>query len=299
VQAPGAAARPAGAAGGAGIFDAEPGLMVDLLEGMIAAAINAARFIRARAEDLASIEWHNKAPSDFVSDVDTGAEARIHQMLSERPEWLPDDTKIHFLGEESSPDAALGAGLTYVVDPLDGTTNFLHGYPWYAVSIGALLDGTLVAGVVLNAATDELFTATLSGGAFRNGDQITVSSVGDPRRALVGTGFPFKYPEQIEPYLRQLPAVFRETAGVRRAGSAALDLADVACGRFDAFWELRLAPWDVAAGLLLVREAGGFVTDLDGVDARVTTGPIVAGNPLMHRWLLETLRDESRVASGG
>jgi len=275
---------------GAGIFDAEPGLLVDLLEGMIAAAIQAARYIRARAEDLASIEWQHKAPADFVSDVDTGAEARIHQMLAERPDWLPDDTEVHFLGEESSPDAALGAGLTYVVDPLDGTTNFLHGYPWYAVSIGALLDGTLVAAVVLNASTDELFTATVGGGAFRNGEHITVSSVADPSRALVGTGFPFKYPEQIDPYLRQLPAVFRATAGVRRAGSAALDLADVACGRFDAFWELRLAPWDVAAGLLLIREAGGVVTDLGGTDALVTHGPVVAGNPRMHRWLLETLR---------
>ena len=259
---------------------------------MIGAATNAARYIRAHAEDVATVAWERKAPSDFVSDVDTGAEAQIHEILDERPGSWPVSVPIHFLGEESSPEAALGPGLTFVVDPLDGTTNFLHGYPWYAVSIGALLDGELVAAVVLNAPTGELFTATRGGGAQRDGTPISVSTIDEPARALLGTGLPFKYHEHIEPYVRTLPDIMRATAGVRRAGSASLDLCDVACGRFDAFWELSLAPWDVAAGMLIVREAGGLVTDLDGLPARVGNGPVVAGNPAMHRWLLDTLRFE-------
>jgi len=262
-----------------------------LVDTMTTAAHDAARYIHARSEDLATLEWTAKGPADFVSDVDTGAENRIHEFLtSATVHPVVDDLELHFIGEESSPAALAGPGITYVVDPLDGTTNFLHGYPAYAVSIGALVNGVLVAGVVLNVPTGDAFSATLGGGAFRNGERISVSTISEPARALVGTGLPFKYPEQIEPYMRQLPAVLRATAGVRRAGSAALDLADVACGRFDAFWELRLAPWDMAAGLLLIREAGGVVTDLNGREATVGEGPIVAGNRAMHAWLLETVR---------
>jgi myo-inositol-1(or 4)-monophosphatase len=180
-------------------------------------------------------------------------------------------------------------GLVFVVDPLDGTTNFLHGFPWYAVSIAALIDGVLTAAVVLNVATGELFTAVAEGGSRRNGQPIHVSKITDPIRALLGTGFPFKHSDQITEYLRGFAAAMRETAGVRRAGSAALDLADVACGRYEAFWELMLAPWDIAAGILLVREAGGLVTDLSGAPAQVEQTGIVAGNPAMHGWLLEVL----------
>jgi myo-inositol-1(or 4)-monophosphatase len=173
----------------------------------------------------------------------------------------------------------------FVVDPLDGTTNFLHGFPWYAVSIAALVDGELAAGAVLNVANGELFTAVADGGARRNGQPIHVSSITDPIRGLVGTGFPFKHGDQIAKYLAGFAQVTREAAGVRRAGSAALDLADVACGRYEAFWELMLAPWDIAAGILLVREAGGVVTDLAGAPAPVAHTGIIAGNPAMHRWL--------------
>jgi myo-inositol-1(or 4)-monophosphatase len=146
-----------------------------------------------------------------------------------------------------------------------------------------------VAGAVLNVPNGELFTAVKGSGARRNGQPIRVSSISDTSRALLGTGFPFKQREGIAPYMAVLPKIMAQVAGLRRAGSAALDLCDVACGRYDAFWEYRLAPWDVAAGLLLVREAGGIVTDLDGTPATVTQGPIVAGNPKMHAWLLEQL----------
>lgn len=162
------------------------------------------------------------------------------------------------------------------------------GFP-YAVSIAALVNGTPVAGAVLNVPNGELFTATQGSGARKNGQPIHVSEIADPSRALIGTGFPFKHREGIAPYMDVLPRLMQQTAGLRRAGSAALDLCDVACGRFDAFWELRLAPWDVAAGLLLIREAGGVVTDLEGRPASVAHGPIVAGNPRMHAWLLNQL----------
>jgi myo-inositol-1(or 4)-monophosphatase len=178
----------------------------------------------------------------------------------------------------------------FVADPLDGTTNFLHGYPWYAVSIAALIDGDPVAGVILNAATGELFSATTGGGARRSGQPISVSTIDEPALAIIGTGFPFKTPHLVDPYVQSLPVVMRDVAGIRRAGSAALDLADVACGRFDGFWELSLAPWDVAAGILLVREAGGVVTDASGAPATVSHTSIVAGNPSMHAWLFERVR---------
>lgn len=242
--------------------------------------MRAVEIIRGFASDLGSIEWEEKSPADFVSKVDHAAEQIIRELLLGR------HPEAAIIGEELSPGADIPEGIAFVVDPLDGTTNFLHGYPAYAVSIGALIDGVPAAAVVLNAVTGELFTATAGGGTRRNGQPVTVSRIGEPARALVGTGFPFKHPELIDPYMLQLPSVLRATSGVRRGGSAALDLADVACGRFDAFWELRLAPWDIAAGVLLVREAGGLVTDLAGADAPIGHGSIVAGNPAMHAWLL-------------
>jgi myo-inositol-1(or 4)-monophosphatase len=235
------------------------------------------------------LDWEHKGPADFVSRVDRGAEALVRDAL------LAAYPGATFVGEESyDPSVPLGDGLAFVVDPLDGTTNFLHGFPWYAVSIGALVAGELVAGVVHNAARDEAFSATRGGGAWRHAaggapERIHVSTIADPARALVGTGFPFKELEHLDRFLRQFAAVTRATAGIRRAGSAALDLCDVACGRFEAFWELTLAPWDVAAGILLVREAGGVVTTVDGAEARVAHTTICAGSPAMHAWLLATI----------
>jgi myo-inositol-1(or 4)-monophosphatase len=249
----------------------------------VAAAVQAADVIRAASARLSEITWERKGPADFVSEVDRAAEQVIRDVIAGRhPEAV-------LIAEESAPAAAQG-DLTFVADPLDGTTNFLHGFPWYAVSVAALSHGTHAAGAVLNVATGELFTAVAAGGARRNGQAIRVSSVTEPSRALIGTGFPFKHREGIAPYMGVLPRLMESTVGLRRAGSAALDLCDVACGRFDAFWELRLAPWDVAAGMLIIREAGGLVTDLEGRPAPVASGPIVAGNPAMHAWLLEQLQ---------
>lgn len=255
-----------------------------LLATCVASAIRAADEIRRRTPDRATLEWQEKSATDFVSEVDRAAEAVIAAIVRERH---PDAV---LLAEEGSPDAASGRGLVFVADPLDGTTNFLHGFPWYAVSVAAMVDGVVLAGAILNVSTGELFTATLGGGARRSGEAIRVSTITTPARSLIGTGMPFKDPAVVERYLEVLPRIMQATAGVRRPGSAALDLADVACGRFEGFWEARLAPWDIAAGILLVREAGGVVTDFEGVPAEVRHTPIVAGNPEMHRWLLEQLR---------
>jgi myo-inositol-1(or 4)-monophosphatase len=258
-----------------------------LLDAAVAAAREAATVIRAHAGAVLAGSWEEKSPSDFVSFVDRAAEGRIAAILGA---LVPE---ARLLAEEATPDVALGAGVVFVADPLDGTTNFLHDVPAYAVSIAALVDGELRAAAVLDVPRDELFTARAGGGAWRGGAPVRVSTTTEPGRALVGTGFPFRHRELIEPYVERLPAIMAATAGIRRAGAAALDLAAVACGRFDAFWELRLAPWDLAAGLLLVREAGGIVTDLYGAPARVAAGGLVAGNPVMHRWLLAQLNPDA------
>ena len=254
-----------------------------LLDTATAAADAAALFIRERSGDPGALTWIEKSPADFVSEVDRGAEERIRETVLRR------HPSARILGEELSPDAIADSGLAFIVDPLDGTTNFLHGYPEYAVSIGVARDGEIVAGVVVNVPMGERFTAVRGEGARRDGLPIRVSRITDPGRALIGTGFPFKHPETLPLWQRQFGGVMLATAGVRRAGAAALDLCDVACGRFEAFWELRLAPWDFAAGLLIIEEAGGVVTDLHGRPAPLMHGPIVAGSPAMHAWLLSTL----------
>jgi myo-inositol-1(or 4)-monophosphatase len=258
-----------------------------LLATCVAAAVRGAEVIRGFGQQRTTLEWEEKARADFVSAVDRASEEAIGGIVRARH---PD---AQLVGEELAPDLGALSGLTFVADPLDGTTNYLHDFPWYCVSIAALVDGEPVAAAILNVPTGELFTATAGAGARRNGQPIAVSRVDAPGRALIGTGFPFRRTEEVDPYLRVMATVMREVAGLRRPGSAALDLADVACGRFDAFWELRLAPWDVAAGILLVREAGGLATDLRGEPARVAHGPIVAGNAPMHAWLLDKLRAAS------
>ena len=256
----------------------------DLLDISLEAARRGADIVRDATAQRDKLVWETKGRSDFVSEVDKASEREIDAVIKRR---LPGAI---VLGEELSPTAIAGKGIVVIADPLDGTTNFLHGYPEYSVSIAIARNGILCAGAVLNVARDEEFTARKDGGAFMNGRRIRVSNLREPGRALIGTGFPFKNLEKLPNYLDQFSLVMRGSAGVRRAGSAALDLSNVACGRFDAFWELVLAPWDVAAGILMVREAGGVVTDLDGNQAQLNTGSFVAGNPPMHTWLLQTIR---------
>ena len=229
--------------------------------------------------------WSSKGHHDWVTEIDRQAEAII------RDELLRGAPASTVVGEELNP-GAVGSGLVWIVDPLDGTTNFLHGYPQYAVSIAAAVDGVLEAGVILDIPRECAYGAVRGKGAWLGDTRLQVSGITNPAHALLGTGYPFKQLEELDRYLEQFRVILPLTSGVRRAGSAALDLADVAAGRLDGFWELSLAPWDVAAGVLLVREAGGVVTDLDGRDAGLGHGPIVAGNPQIHAWLLETVNGE-------
>ncbi len=245
------------------------------------AATRAARHIRALDRpDQAT--WQLKGKSDFVTEVDLACEEIIKEILvRETPDAV-------FLGEETSPDA-VEATLTWVVDPLDGTINFLHGYPAVGVSVAAVVAGDLAAGVVVDVFRDAVYLASRGGGASCNGRPLRVSNVTEPSHALVGTGFPFKVPELLPPYLRQFIEILTQTSGIRRAGAASLDFADLALGRVDGFWELYLAPWDVAAGTLLVREAGGCVSGLDGDERPLRHGGYVAGNPAIYEWLVKLL----------
>ncbi len=235
---------------------------------------------------MREIVWREKGATDFVSEVDLAAEARIVDVVRRA---IP---HAAMLAEETASTIAperQRSGIVFVVDPLDGTTNFLHDYPQYAVSIGVLVNGALAAGVVIDVPANECFTATAGGGAYLNGAPIRVSPIDNPQRALVGTGFPFVRHEEIAPYVAQLSRVMAGAAGVRRAGAAALDLAAVACGRFEGFWEMKLSPWDIAAGLLLVREAGGIATTFEGTECPVERTSIVAGSGAMHSWLLSAV----------
>jgi myo-inositol-1(or 4)-monophosphatase len=240
-----------------------------LLEAAREAAEAAASAHRARAGGARSLRWEEKGTSEFVTEVDREAERAIVDRLSGR---FPHH---EILAEEEATGPSSPAGPTraaipgssapeirWVIDPLDGTTNWLHDFPEYAVSIAAVDAIGLRLGVVLNSATGERFEAVRGEGARRDGGPIRVSEVGELRLALVGTGFPFKNVAVLPRYMELFERVLTSTSGIRRAGSAALDLCNVACGRFDAFWELALMPWDFAAGILIIREAGGAVERL-------------------------------------
>jgi myo-inositol-1(or 4)-monophosphatase len=258
----------------------------DLVKLAERAALRAADYIRGAVRPAVNT-WTEKSQHDFVTEVDRAAEGLIAEVIMlEEPDSV-------IIGEELSPKRLARGELVWIVDPLDGTTNFLHGYPQYAVSIGCLVDGKLAAGVIHDVCRKRTYRATRGGGAFEEDTRLSVSAVTDPRYALIGTGFPFKSLNVLHIYLSQLAAVIGAASGIRRAGAAALDLADVAAGRLDGFWELQLASWDIAAGTLLIREAGGIVTRPDGAADVLSTqgnGSIVAGNAAIHRWLIDLLR---------
>ncbi|HWA59022.1 MAG TPA: inositol monophosphatase family protein [Gemmatimonadales bacterium] len=253
----------------------------DLLRVAESAARRAGAYLRT-VDRPRPAAWTAKGRADWATDVDRTAESMITELL------LGAEPGSRIIGEELAPQIVTD-GLVWVVDPLDGTTNFLHGFPAFAVSIAAAIDGRLEAAVVLHVPLDRLTAAVRGGGAWENGQRVAVSAIHDPVHALIGTGLPYRDFTRMEEYLAQLGRVIQGATGVRRPGSAAIDLADVAAGRFEGFWEQRLSAWDIAAGTLLVREAGGVVTDYAGRDLGIEHSGVVAGNPVIHRWLLEQI----------
>ena len=258
---------------------------------MLTTAVKAARkaggIINRASFDLDKLTVRSKRKNDFVSEVDHAAEEAIIGVLREA-------YPAHgFLAEESGEKNA-DAEYVWVIDPLDGTTNFLHGFPQYCVSIALLHKSKPQQAVVYDPNRNELFTATRGSGAFLNDRRIRVTRTDRLDSALVGTGFPFRELENnLHRYVTMMKTMMRGTAGIRRAGAAALDLAWVAAGRMDAFWEIGLSPWDMAAGALLVREAGGLVSDFDGEDKYLDKGEIVAANAKVFSAMLAALRRPS------
>ena len=248
----------------------------------IRAARSAARIIMRSFYRRDELTVTAKDRNDFVSEVDRAAEAAIIQEIRGK---FPHHA---ILAEESGQHA--GNEFEWIIDPLDGTTNYLHGFPQFAISIGLRQRGLMQQAVVYDPLREELFTASRGGGALLNDQRLRVSSRRDLRGALLGTGIPFRDYSQLDLFLETLRVLVPDTAGVRRPGSAALDFAYVAAGRLDGFWEFGLSPWDFAAGALLVLEAGGTVTDMDGGDGFFDTGNVVAGNLRVHQGMLERLK---------
>ena len=256
---------------------------------MLGIAVRAARragaIINRAARDVDLLSVTRKRHNDFVTEVDRAAEQAVIEILHRA---YPDHA---ILAEESGAKAgpAGESEYTWIIDPLDGTTNFIHGFPQYAVSIGLQHKGVLAQGVIYDPTKNELFTATRGRGAYLNERRIRVSKRAQLNEALIGTGFPFRDLEGLTEYLAMFRELTLRTAGIRRAGAAALDIAYVAAGRLDGFWEMGLSPWDMAAGALLVQEAGGLVGDFEGEAGYLASGRILCGNPKIFAQLVQIL----------
>lgn len=262
-----------------------------LLNVMVNAVLKAGRSLARDFGEVENLQVSLKGPGDFVSAADRRAEEVLMAELGRaRPAF-------GFLAEESGETAGTDRQNRWIIDPLDGTMNFLHGIPIFAISVALEREGSVVAGVVYNPILNELYVAEKGSGAFLNDRRLRVARRGRLEDCVIATAMPqLARPGQAE-YLAELRAALGKTAGVRRTGSAAMDLAWVASGRFDGLWQHDLAPWDVAAGMLFVREAGGYVSDASGSDASFATGTVVAGNETVHRQLLALLA-AARKAGG-
>jgi myo-inositol-1(or 4)-monophosphatase len=254
----------------------------ELISGIEDTAIEAGRFITAEAGNFDASKVETKGLHDYVTHVDKGAEALIVSRLAG---LIP---SAGFIVEENT-STAKGEKYNWIVDPLDGTTNFIHGLHPHAVSIALAEDDEIIAGVIHEAAGSETFTAWKGGGAFLNGDRIRVSEVSSAAVALIATGFPYKDFSRLREYLDILTYMIKNTSGLRRMGCASIDLAYTACGRFDAFFEYSLNPWDVAAGVLLVKEAGGTVTDFSGGENFIYGREIIASNSALSADILKII----------
>lgn len=259
-----------------------------LLNVMVGAALKAGRSLKRDFGEVENLQVSVKGPGDFVSAADRKAEQIVKtELLKARPGYS-------FIGEEGGKVEGTDETHTWIVDPLDGTTNFLHGIPHFAVSIALERNGLLVAGVVYNPAIDELYVAERGTGAFLNDRRLRVSARRKPEDSVVGCGTPHIGRGDHVQYRNELKVVQSRFGGIRRIGACALDLAYVAAGRFDGFWERGVKPWDVAAGIVLIREAGGFVTDCDGHDNMLLSGDICAGNEPIQKALLQSVKEGQR-----
>ncbi len=262
--------------------------MHPILNIAVKAARRAGALITRASNDLDKLTVEQKSQNDFVSEVDHAAEAAIIEVLREA---YP---QHGILAEESGLKESTSEYL-WIIDPLDGTTNFLHGFPQYCVSIALSVKGVLSHGVIYDPTRNELFTASRGGGAFLNDRRIRVSKTINLKDAMLGTGFPFKEFSGIDRYLALFKDLTPKCAAIRRPGSAALDLAYVACGRYDGFWEIGLSQWDMAAGALMIKEAGGLITDYSGEDQFMDRGSIVAATPKVFPALLQTVQAHYKV----
>jgi myo-inositol-1(or 4)-monophosphatase len=259
-----------------------------LLNVMTAAARKAGRSLKRDYGEVENLQVSMKGPANFVTAADRRAEEILHAELTKaRPGY-------GFLGEEGGRREGEDKSHCWIVDPLDGTTNFLHGIPQFAISIALERDGVIVAGVIYNPANEELFLGERGKGAFLNDQRLRVAARRRLPESVVACGMPHIGRGDLALFGREMAAVQGEVAGLRRFGAAALDLAWVAAGRFDAFWERDLSPWDMAAGVLMVREAGGFATDLDGGDGFFSKRQVIAGNEFLHKALLRLLKDSQK-----
>jgi len=255
-----------------------------LLNVMVASARKAARTLKRDFGEVENLQVSLKGPANFVTAADRRAEETLYaELIKARPGYS-------FLGEEGGAREGADKSHRWIVDPLDGTTNFLHGIPHFAISIALERDGVIVAGLVYNPANEELFIAEKGKGAFLNDQRIRVAGRKNLSDAVIACGLPHRGRGDIALARKETAALQEQVAGLRRFGAAALDLAWVAAGRLDGYWEREIKPWDMAAGLILVREAGGFATDCDGGEDMFGTGHIVAGNDAVHKELLRTLK---------
>ncbi len=261
-----------------------------LLNVAVMAARRAGAVLIRNLVKLEKLAVELKGHNDYVSEADRAAEAAVIDVIRKHyPEHA-------ILAEESGAGGGADSDTVWIIDPLDGTTNYLHGFPVFAVSVGVQVAGRMAHGVVYDPMRQELFTASRGAGAQLDGRKIRVSGLRDVKRALIGTGFPFRQADsEMEPFLAMLGKVLRQTSGVRRPGAAALDLCYVAAGRLDAFWETGLAPWDLAAGSLIIREAGGIVSGLDGSEDFLETGHVLCGTPKIYAGLAKLCAPEIKA----
>lgn len=249
------------------------------------AARKAGSIIINSLERLDELQLTQKQHNDYVTDVDLQAEKIIIDIIRK-------NYPFHgILAEESG--STPGEETTWIIDPLDGTTNFIHGYPHFCVSIAVQQKGRIEHGLIYDPIRHEIFTASRGGGAHLNNRRLRVSNRTTLQGCLLGTGIPYRNPARLASYMKSFQVLVTQVAGIRRAGSAALDLAYVAAGRFDGYWEYDLGAWDIAAGALMVQEAGGLVSDMEGGENYLTTGNIVAGNPKIFKAILQTVSASS------